>query len=86
MQAQNRILDDLAKLATGAVGAVSGAKGEVETLIKQKIERYVAELDFVPRDEFDAVSEMASRAREQSMELATKIEALEDKIKKLSKK
>lgn len=86
MQAQNRIIDDLAKVLTGAAGAVSGAKDEVEGAIKGRLERLVAEMDFVPREEFDAMAEMARLAREQSTALETRVNKLEKTLAELSKK
>ena len=81
MQFPNRILDDLAKVANGAFGAVSGVKGEVEEQIKQRLDRYLSELDVVPREEFEAVKAMAIKAREENERLEAKIEALETAAK-----
>ena len=77
MQTPNRILDDLAKVANGAFGAVSGVKGEVEEQIKQRLDRYLSELDVVPREEFDVVRAMVVKAREENERLEARIEALE---------
>ncbi len=81
MQTPNRILDDLAKVANGAFGAVSGVKGEVEEQIKQRLDRYLSELDVVPREEFDAVKAMAIKAREENERLEARIEVLEKSMK-----
>ena len=59
MQTSNRILDDLAKVANGAVATLAGVKDEVEAMIRQQVERYLADGNLVPRDEFDAMAEVA---------------------------
>lgn len=80
MHTDNRILDDLSKLATGAVGALQGAKQEVEALVRQRVERVLADLDLVQREEFEAVRDMARKAREENEALTKRIEELEKKL------
>ncbi|MDE1148491.1 MAG: accessory factor UbiK family protein [Azospirillaceae bacterium] len=70
MQVDNKVLDDLARVAGGAMGAVAGLKNEVETHVRQRLERVLGGMDMVRRDEFEAVKEMASRARAQEDEIA----------------
>jgi BMFP domain-containing protein YqiC len=65
MQVDNKLLDDLARLAAGAVGALSGIKGEVEAQFRQQFERILSQMNLVQRDEFEAVRAMAQKAREQ---------------------
>ncbi len=77
MQTDNRILDDLARIATGALGTLQGARGEVEALIRQQFERILADMELVERDEFEAVKAMAAAAREENEQLAERIAALE---------
>lgn len=77
MQTENRFLDDLSKLATGAAGALQGLRQEIETLVRQRVERVIYELDLVPREEFEAVKDMARQAREENEALKARIEALE---------
>ncbi|MGB0575716.1 MAG: accessory factor UbiK family protein [Alphaproteobacteria bacterium] len=77
MQTRNRIFDDAAKLAGGAVGTLEGVRREVETLVRQQVERMLSKFDLVTRDEFDAVKEMAARARAEQEELAKRLERLE---------
>jgi BMFP domain-containing protein YqiC len=77
MQSDNRFLDDLARLATGAMGALSGARSEVDQLVRQRMERLLADMDLVRRDEFEAVREMAVRAREENTRLAERLAVLE---------
>ena len=77
MQTRNRIFDDAAKLAGGAVGTLEGVRREIEGLVRQQVERILSRFDLVTRDEFDAVKEMAARARAEQEELAQRLETLE---------
>lgn len=77
MQTDNRLLDDLSKLATGAAGAAQGLRQEIEAMVRQRVERVIYELDLVPREEFEAVKDMARKAREENDDLKKRIEALE---------
>ncbi|MDO5706583.1 MAG: accessory factor UbiK family protein [Paracoccus sp. (in: a-proteobacteria)] len=79
MSAQNRIFDDLSKLMTNAMGVAQGAKSEAETAMKSWIDRWLAERDFVTRDEFEAVREMAIKARAENTELRARLDAIEGK-------
>lgn len=76
-QTQNRVLDELARLFTNAAGAAQGVRQEVETVIRSQAERLIADLDLVPREEFEVVRAMASLAREENETLKARIEALE---------
>ncbi|MGO4173328.1 accessory factor UbiK family protein [Bosea sp. TAF32] len=78
----NRILDDIARLATDAAGAAQGVRREVETVVKTQIERLLRDLDVVTREEFEAVREMALIAREENDKLAARLTALEEKLGK----
>ena len=75
----NRILDDIARLATDAAGAAQGVRREVETVVKTQIERLLRDLDVMTREEFEAVREMALLAREENDKLAARLAALEAK-------
>jgi len=75
----NRILDDIARLATDAAGAAQGVRREIETVVKTQIERLLRDLDVVTREEFEAVREMALLAREENDKLAARLAALEAK-------
>ena len=81
MQSRNRIFDDMSQLMTNAMGVAQGAKDEAETALKSMMDRWLADRDFVSRDEFDAVREMAAKAREENATLLARIEALEAKSK-----
>lgn len=77
MQTRNKILDDLSQLATNAMGVAQGAREEAETAMKSLVDRWLADRDFVTREEFDAVRAMAQKAREENDALKARIEALE---------
>jgi len=80
VQTTNRIFDDLAKVANGAVTTLAGMKAEVETMIRQQVEKLFLDADLVPRDEFDAVREMAANARAEQEKLSLRVAALEAKL------
>jgi BMFP domain-containing protein YqiC len=82
MQSRNKIFDDLSQLMTNAMGVAQGAKTEAETAMKGFIDRWMADRDFVTREEFDAVRAMAQKAREENEALAARLAALEGKGKK----
>jgi BMFP domain-containing protein YqiC len=77
MDTRNKIFDDISQLMTNAMGVAQGAKTEAETAIKSLVDRWMADRDFVTRDEFDAVREMAAKAREENATLAARLAALE---------
>lgn len=77
MQTRGKFYDDLSQLMTNAMGVAQGAKGEAETAMKGVIDRWLAERDFVTREEFDAVRAMAQKAREENEALKARIAALE---------
>jgi hypothetical protein len=77
MQTQNRLLDDLARVASGAFSAISGVRGEVEELMKQRFARVLADADMVSRDEFEAIKAVAIKAREEQEKLEKRVAALE---------
>ena len=77
MQTDNRVLDSMARFFTNAAGAAQAFRSEVETMVKTKLERLVADLDFVPREDFNAVKAMAAKARGENEKLAARVAALE---------
>lgn len=79
MQTRNKIMDDISQLMTNAMGVAQGAKDEAETAMKSLMDRWLADRDFVTREEFDAVRTMAQKAREENEALKARIEALEGK-------
>ena len=80
MQTRNKFFDDMSQLMTNAMGVAQGAKTEAETAMKGLIDRWMADRDFVTREEFDAVRAMATRAREENAALSARIAALEAAI------
>lgn len=85
MQSKNRLFDDVAKVASGAASTLSGVREEIDGLIRQQIERVMAEMDMVPREEFDAVKAMAAKARAEQDALNARVAALEEALEKAKK-
>ena len=79
-QSTNRLLDEFAKLMNDMAGVAQGVRREVETVVKSQAERLVSEMDLVQREEFEAVRDMAAKARQENEALKARIEALEAKL------
>ena len=77
MQSNNRLFDDIARAANGALGALGGLKAELDQQVKAMVERVLRNQDLVTREEFEAVKEMAARAREENEVLRARLEQLE---------
>lgn len=77
MTTQNKFFDDISKLMTNAMGVAHGAKAEAETAMKGWIDRWLADRDFVTREEFEAVREMAIKARTENAELKARLDAMQ---------
>ncbi len=77
MQTRNKVLDDLAQLMTNAAGVAQGMRVEAETAMRSLFERWMQEANLVGREEFDAVRDMAVKAREENERLEARIAALE---------
>jgi len=77
MQPGNKFFDDMSRLMTSAMGVAQGARTEAETAMKSWMDRWLADRDFVTREEFDAVKAMAQKAREENAALEARIAALE---------
>lgn len=77
MQTRNKVLDDISQLMTNAMGVAQGAKTEAETAMSSLVDRWLADRDFVTREEFDAVRAMAQKAREENALLKARLDALE---------
>ncbi len=80
MHSWNPLLDDLARLVSGAAGAVAGMRGEVESRIRDQLEKILAGMDLVTREEFEAVKAMAAKARDEQEVLLSRIAALEQRL------
>ena len=84
-QTNNRIFDEFAKLMTDAAGAAQGVRREVETMMRAQGERIVAGMDLVQREEFEAVKEMAAKARDENAELKERLAKLEAALASLGR-
>lgn len=82
-QNSNRLLDEFAKLMTDAAGVADGFRREAETAFKSLGERFMADMDIVKRDDFDAVRDMAANARAENDALKKSLEALQARVSKL---
>ncbi|MGI9511225.1 MAG: accessory factor UbiK family protein [Geminicoccaceae bacterium] len=80
MQTDNRLFDDLAKVANGALHTMSGVRDEIETRVRERVERWLGEMDMVPREEFDAIKAVAQAARAEQETLTARVDALESRI------
>ncbi len=80
MQVKNRLLDDLARVASDAMGVASGMREEVESLMRQRLARVLDDMELVSREEFEAVKEMAAKARAEQEVLIARLAKLEAKL------
>ena len=85
MRQQGRFFEDGARVAGGALGALAGLKAEVNGLARSRVERLLAELNLVTRDEFEAMRDVAVRAREAQAALEARVAALEAKLAAVAK-
>lgn len=83
-QTTGRFFDEMARLVNDAAGVAQGVRREAETVMKGQFERFVRDMDFVKREEFEAVKDLAAAAREENERLAERIAALEAKVAALS--
>lgn len=81
-QTNNRLMDELAKLVTNAAGAAQGVRTEVDSFMKTQAEKVLNDMDIVSREEFEAVRDMAVKAREENDALLKRIDVLEAALKK----
>lgn len=90
MQTENRLLEDIARVANGAIGTLTGVRAEIEALVKQRLERVLHDMELVTRDEFEAVKEVAATARAEQEALTARVaeleKALAEKAKPAAKK
>jgi BMFP domain-containing protein YqiC len=83
MQTDNRLLDDLSRVATGAFSALTGVREDIENRMREQFEKILARMDVVTREEFDAVQTLASRARSEQEALSARVEMLESRLAEL---
>lgn len=81
----NRIMDDFAKLMTDAAGAMQGVGREFETMFRAQAEKFLNGMDLVKREEFEAVREMAAKAREENDALSARLAKLEEQLSRSGK-
>jgi BMFP domain-containing protein YqiC len=81
MQTDNPFLDGLARMFTDAAGAAQSLRTEIDSFVKQRLEKLVADMDFVPREEFEAVKAMAAKARGENERLDARLKALEGRVR-----
>ena len=81
-QTSNRFLDEMARLMNDAAGVADGVRREVQTLVQAQMERILRDMDVVTREEFEAVKEMAAKAREENERLAARLAEVEKKLPK----
>ena len=86
MQTKNKFFEDLSKVMSSAVGVAQGAKSEADNAVKGLLDRWLAERDFVSREEFDVVRAMAVKAREENELLRSRILRIESKKPNASQK
>ena len=80
MQTRNKFFDDIAKVATSAAGTLTGMKGEIEHIVRHKVESFINSMNLVTREEFEVVSAMIAKTRENQEKLEKKVKVLESKI------
>ncbi|MDE0968704.1 MAG: accessory factor UbiK family protein [Octadecabacter sp.] len=79
MQSRNKVFDDISQLMTNAMGVAQGAKDEAQTAMSSLLDRWLADRDFVTREEFEAVRKMSQKARDENAKLILRIKNLEEK-------
>jgi BMFP domain-containing protein YqiC len=84
MQTENRLFDDLARMANGALNTLSGLREEIENRVRERVERMLSDMDMVPREEFDAVKAVAQTARSEQEALTAKVAELERRLSELA--
>ena len=77
MQSENRFFDDLAKMVNGVAGTVAGAGREAESAMRERAKEWIGCMDFVSREEFEAVKKMAATARAEAEALKARLDKLE---------
>jgi BMFP domain-containing protein YqiC len=79
MQTNSKMFDDIARLASGALGTAQGMKTEIDNLVHQRMEKMISKMDLVPREEFDAVKAMVVALSDTVEEQAAEIKKLKSK-------
>jgi len=85
MQTQNRLLDDLARVASSAMGIATGMRSEAEARLREQFEKIISQMDLVSREEYEVVQAMAQKAREDQEAMAERVDKLEARLAQLEK-
>jgi len=80
MQSENPIISDFVKLLNGAAGTLAGMGREARDSARERFKEMMGDMDFVSREEFEAVKDMAAKAREESETLKKRIDDLEMRL------
>lgn len=80
MQTRSKLLDDISQLMTNAAGVAQGVREEAETAVRSRMERFLSDSNLVGREEFEAVRDMAQKAREENEALSARLAALEARL------
>ena len=80
MQTDNRLLDDMAKAASGALGSLAGLRHEIEMRVQQQLERLLGRMNLVSREEFETMKSVAQAAREQQIKLERRLHEIEARL------
>ena len=80
MQTENRFLDDFARVASGALGLAARIKDEVRIAVRQQLDNMLGRMELVSREEFEAVKDMAAKARAEQEALETRVKDLETRL------
>ena len=80
MQTDNRLLDDMAKAASGALGSLAGLRHEIEMRVQQQLERLLGRMNLVSREEFETMKSVAQAAREQQIKLERRLQEIESRL------
>jgi len=83
MESRNRLFDDMAKVAGGAAGTLSGLKSEVESRVRQMVDDVIGKLDLVTREDMDTALALAAKAREEQELLSKRVSELEAELARL---
>lgn len=80
MQTENRFFDDFARLTSGMAGLAAGFRQEIEQVVRARMQSVLADMDLVPREDFEAVRAMAEKARLEQEQLSARLAELEAKL------
>ena len=86
MQSQNRLLDDLARVASGAFGVAAGMRSEVESRMREQFEQILSRMDLVTREDYEAAYAMAQNARDAQESMVERVATLEARVNELEEK